>query len=108
MDNITIRESDLLASISNIQASYDLISKNLNDASSMISKISSSVEGEIGDSIKNKYTIFEDQYDMFLSNLQTYIDDFKKLLESFKQEQSSISISEISKEEGGELVNVNY
>ncbi len=106
-DNVAIRESDLSVTISNMQSCYDLISKSLNNASSVIATICAGVDGEISTEIKNKYSYFENEYDMILNNLESYIEDMKKVLSSFNSEESNISVNEIEKNEGGELIHVN-
>ena len=68
MDDITINENLLNTTILNLQKYRDNISNNLNNERELFSKISSCIEGEIGDSIKNKLSQLAIKFFKFYSN----------------------------------------
>ncbi len=108
MDDITINENLLNTTILNLQKYRDNISNNLNNERELFSKISSCIEGEIGDSIKNKLSQFDIQFDLLLENLESFIEDFKNVVIAFKEQDSSITLKEVETDKGGETINVRH
>ena len=107
-DTIAVNSKELVKDISSLETQYENVSKAFNDMSNIVSRMSSYCEGNILDTIKYKYSQFESQFPAIKNNLESYIEDLKKVSTGFDTLQSSVSTSEVNNlEEGGELVHVN-
>lgn len=108
-DNITLNSGETEKASSNLDNYYSDIEKSLIDMSDIMVKISSQLEGELSDAVLSKFAEFESQFPTINTNIQSYVNDFKNLVVSFAEQDSSVAAQDVSTaQKGGELVNVNY
>ena len=108
-DNITLNSGETESAAGNLDNYKSDIEKSLSDMSDIMTKISSLLEGELSGAIFNKFSEFENQFPTINTNMQSYVNDFKNLVVSFAEQDSSVAAQDVSTaQKGGELVNVNY
>ena len=107
-DAILANEESLLRLISDLESHCENVSSYLNDTSTIISDMSKCIDSSLLQTITNKFTDYETQFSSIIQDLQSYIDDFKKVSENFSVQQSTISVNEIDSDKGGETVNVKH
>ena len=106
-DVIRVEEKDLNVLITNLQTYYDNISQCLNDMEETMAKMPSCFEGEIPDSISNKFKEFEDKFPIVKGNIESFVQDFKNLDTAFKNEQNAVYVSDVEEDKGGDFINVS-
>jgi hypothetical protein len=107
-DTIAAREDEIIKLASNLGYIESDVSKCLNNMSKVIDNMSNYLKGDIYKSIKDKFSNFEDQFDMIKGNLESFIEDYNRVNNNFNNMGSSISLSEVkSFEKGGDIINVN-
>lgn len=83
------------------------IEKSLFDMSTLITNLSSVLDGEVSSSIVGKFSEFEDEFAVIGSNLKSYIKDFKNLVTNFDEQDKKTQTDKVTDaKEGGELINV--
>lgn len=106
-NTIAINENEISTLIDNLTTSGEEVLKSLEEMSKVMSNLQNSIQGEVGDSINGKFSEYEEKFPYIKENLESYIQDFKNLVTSFKDEDNSVDAGEASKAvEGGELINV--
>ena len=108
-DLISIEKHETDELIVKLENYADEIESSFNDMSSLILDIKNSINGAISDTIQNKFSEFENQFGLINDDMKAYIQDFKKLIVDFEDEDSSVSTGEVDKaKEGGEIINVKH
>lgn len=83
------------------------IEKSLFDMSNLMTNISSVLEGEVSNSIVDKFTEFEEEFPVIGSSLKSYVQDFKNLVANFDEQDKNAHTENVTDaKEGGELINV--
>ncbi len=103
-DSISISESELKTVIDNLSSESTEISKSLEDISKLFDSFE--FEGEIGDSIRTKFTAIEDTFSVVKTNVESCITDLQNLVTKFNDENSSTSLGDVDLAKGGETLNV--
>ena len=108
LDSIVLNSSEtdkLSNDLSNLET--DIV-KSLSDMSNIMVRISSFLEGDLSDSIISKFGEFESQFSTISSNMMSYVNDFKKLVVRFDEQNIDIKVDSANiAKKGGDLVNVN-
>ncbi len=81
------------------------VSIALNEISSLMSETKLFLEGEVGDSIRNKFFEIEQSFPIIIGNLESYKEDFIKVRNNHIGYDSSLKTSEVenSNLKGGEF-----
>ena len=107
-DTIAAREDEIKNLASNLDYIESDVSKCLTNMSKIIDNMSNYLKGDIYKSIKDKFSDYEGQFDVIKGNLESFIQDYNKVNDSFNNMSSSISLNEVkSFEKGGDIINVN-
>lgn len=107
-DIIAVNDEKMNSLISDsIELDTDII-KCLNDMQEMMSVLYKGIEGEVSDSISNKFSDFDSQFSMLIENIESYTKDFQNACKRFNMIQSRVSLNDVEKGKGGESVNVKY
>ena len=85
----------------------DDIEKSLFNMSNLMANISSVLEGEVSDSIIDKFSEFETEFPVIGSNLKSYVKDFKNLVTNFDEQDKDTHTDNVTDaKKGGYLVMV--
>lgn len=95
IDQLIVNLSDLTSNVST----------SLNEISALISETKLFLEGEAGDSIRNKFFEIEQSFPIIISNLESYKDDFIRVRNNYIGYDLNLKTSEIenSNLKGGEF-----
>ena len=106
-DSIALSSNDtetLSCDLDNLQTD---IEKSLFDMSTLITNLSSVLDGDVSNSSVEKFSEFEDEFPVIGSNLKSYVKDFKNLVTNFNEQNNRVQTNNVTEgSEGGELINV--
>ena len=105
-DDISISEGELNIIINNMNSELMEISKCFESISSLNDSLYQSLEGDIGNVVRNKFVDIEDNFSILKNNYESYIIDFQNVIKKFNNESSAISLKDVNLAKGGETVNV--
>ena len=107
-EQISLLNTDAKRVTSNLENYSTDIENSFKNMSVTMGKLSSALEGEVADSLSSKFVEFEEKFPVVMDNMKSYIEDFKNLVTSFKNEDKRIHTNDVARvRKEGEFINVN-
>ena len=107
--NITLITSEAEVLYSNLETLSEDIKKNMGDIEDIMGKLPECFEGEVATSVTNKYSEYQDCFNIVDEAFKSYVSDFKNLVTNFESQDQATSANEVTiNNKGGDLVNVKY